>query len=287
VADHRLTIIVLTYNRRDEVVRTVGHCLKLPDVDHVIVVDNASQDGTARVLKGCFPTVQILSSPVNVGAAGRNLGLAAATTPYVALCDDDTLWSPGAAGLCCEVLDAYPSVAVVCAQVVVGDERRLDPTSRIMAASPLGAGHLPGPRIVGFLAGASVVRRRAVTDAGGFSSRFFLGGEEELLAIDLAASGWDLIYLEDAVVQHYPSAHRDAPSRSIRTLRNALWTTWLRWPMVPAIKRTTELLLRAQSSGILGPVLAETLSGVPWVMANRRVVQEQLAANLTKVLARR
>jgi GT2 family glycosyltransferase len=287
VADQRLTIIILTHNRSDEVVRTVGHCLKLPEVDHVIVVDNASGDGTPQVLQRCFPNIQILVSPVNIGAAGRNLGLEAATTPYVALCDDDTLWSPGALGLCCEVLEAYPSVAVVCAHVVVGHDRRLDPTSKIMAASPLGAGHLPGPRIIGFLAGASVIRRCTVMAAGGFSSRFFLGGEEELLAIDLAAAGWDLIYLQDAIVQHYPSAHRDTSSRSILTLRNALWTTWLRWPARPALKRTAELLMRARNSGILGTVLAQTLSGGPWVLANRRVVQKQLAANLEKVHTQR
>jgi GT2 family glycosyltransferase len=287
VADPRLTLIVLTYNRREEVVRTVGHSLALPDAPRVIVVDNGSSDGTPSELRSRFPTVGLISSAVNLGASGRNLGLAAATSSYVALCDDDTWWSPGSLRRCCDVLDRHPSVAVVCARVVVGPDGREDPTSILMAGSPLPPGRLPGPRVLGFLAGASVVRRDAVLGAGGFCPPFFLGGEEELLAVDLVSAGWDLIYLHGAVVHHHPSVHRDSGTRRVLTLRNALWTTWLRWPAVAAARRTMVLLAQARDDDVLGPVLKAALSGWSWAMANRRSVQGQLAADMVAVLSRR
>src|SRR5271165_5075939 len=83
---------------------------------------------------------------------------------------------------------------------------------------------LPGYPLLGFLAGASVIRRSAFLEVGGFESRFFIGGEEELLALDLATRGWSLRYVPELVVHHHPSPNRDAASRRWHLLRNALWS---------------------------------------------------------------
>ena len=86
-------------------------------------------------------------------------------------------------------------------------------------------------------AGASMVRRSAFLTGGGFEARFFLGGEEELLAADLAARGHWLCYVPDLVVHHHPSPLRDGQGRRLTAARNALWFTWLRrpWPtLAPA-----------------------------------------------------
>ena len=72
---------------------------------------------------------------------------------------------------------------------------------------------LPGPALGSFLAGASVLRRDAFLDAGGFHSRLWLGGEEELLAVDLATAGWELCYVEDLTVHHQASTLRDPSKR--------------------------------------------------------------------------
>ena len=86
---------------------------------------------------------------------------------------------------------------------------------------------MPGSSLLGFLAGASVVRRDVFLEAGGFEPRFFIGGEEELLAADLAARGHWLCYVPELVVHHHPSPVRDGQGRRLTTARNALWFTWL------------------------------------------------------------
>ena len=91
---------------------------------------------------------------------------------------------------------------------------------------------------MGFLAGASMVRRSAFLQAGGFEPRFFIGGEEELLSIDLASRGWWLCYVPEIVVHHYPSPRRDVFSRRWHLVRNALWFAWLRRPFSSAVRRT-------------------------------------------------
>jgi GT2 family glycosyltransferase len=73
--------------------------------------------------------------------------------------------------------------------------------------------YLPGRRTanflppLGFLAGASVVRRSAFLAVSGFEPRFFFGGEEAMVVAELAAAGWALAYVNEVVIYHYPSLH--------------------------------------------------------------------------------
>jgi GT2 family glycosyltransferase len=97
---------------------------------------------------------------------------------------------------------------------------------------------MPVPSLLGFLEGASVVRRDVFLEVGGFEPRFFTGGEEELLAADLAARGYWLCYVPERVVHHHPSPLRDGQVRRLTTARNALWFTCLRRPWPIALGRT-------------------------------------------------
>jgi GT2 family glycosyltransferase len=67
--------------------------------------------------------------------------------------------------------------------------------------------------LLSVLAGASMVRREAFVQVGGFEPRLLLGGEEELLSADFAAAGWALRYLSDLLVDHAPSPARDPHHR--------------------------------------------------------------------------
>jgi hypothetical protein len=95
------------------------------------------------------------------------------------------------------------------------------------------------PEVRGFVACGAVVRRDALLACGGFEPRFQFGGEEELLALDLAAARWRLRYADDAVAHHAP-ADGERDGRDFRDLRNALWTAWLRRPaaVTPACTRS-------------------------------------------------
>ena len=56
----RVTIVVLTHNRRDELCRTLAHLTALPECPSIIVVDNASSDDTAFAVRSRFPAVRII-----------------------------------------------------------------------------------------------------------------------------------------------------------------------------------------------------------------------------------
>ncbi len=280
-SDPRVTAVILTHNRAAGVAQTAERVLRLSRPASVIVIDSGSTDGTAEHLAACVPEIEVVTLPTNVGASGRNAGVERARTPYVALCDDDTWWAPGAMSRAADLLDAHPRLAVVVARILVGPEESLDATCVRMAASPLPrSAAVPGIPILGFMAGASVVRRSAFLAAGGFEPRFFLGGEEMLLAVDLAAAGWALAYVPEIVVYHHPSRLRDARLRARVCARNALWFAWLRRPAPCALRESLRIVRDACCDASLLPALIEALCGLPWVLRRRRVVPPDVERGL-------
>lgn len=280
--DARVTLVILTYNRAGEVLRSLGHLTSLPEQPPMIVVDNGSHDDTAALIADAYPRVTLLRMERNIGAAARNAGIERAATPYVALCDDDTWWAAdGSLHRAADVLDTHERVAVVTAKVLVGPVQHEDPTCALMAESPLPcAAGLPGPSILGFLAGASMVRRDAFLDVGGFEPKLFLGAEEALVAYDLAEAGWKMVYLPAAIVHHHPSSNRDSIARRRLLLRNQLWIAWLRRPFLSACRETWRSLAAASSDPVLAQGFIDALSGWRWITRRRRRLSPRVERQL-------
>lgn len=279
--DPRLAVVVITRDRCGELLATLDRLAALPERPPVVVVDNGSGDGTVAAVRERHPRVDLVALPRNLGAAARNVGVARVDEPYVAFCDDDTSWDPGALGRVADVLDAHPDVAVVTARIVVEPGGREDPVNDELRDSPLPSPPgSPGPALLSFLAGASVVRRSAFVAAGGFEPRLEIGGEESLLAIDLAAAGWRMVHLPDVVVRHRPSPARDAHLRRRQGIRNALWLLWLRRPAPAAWRRTRHLLASAPHDRVTAAAVLDAVRGAGWVRRSRRVVPAEVEAGL-------
>ena len=200
------TVVIATRDRRPRLLETLARLAALPERPPVIVVDDASRDGTADAVQQAFPQVTVLRLARDVGPAARTRGIAAAATPLVALTDDDTWWAAGALRRAAAVFDAHPRLGLLAARILVEPGGRLDATCDSMRASPLPAdGGAPGPPVLGFLACGAIARRSALLEVGGFHPRYGFGGEEHLLAIDLAAAGWQLAYVDDVVAHHAPA----------------------------------------------------------------------------------
>ncbi|MFI6786125.1 glycosyltransferase family 2 protein [Nonomuraea sp. NPDC050383] len=283
-ADARVSAVVITWNRREEVLRSVGRLLALPERPKVVVVDNGSDDGTAEAVSAAYPRADVVALRENLGAVGRNLGVQRLDTPYVAFADDDTWWEPGSLARAADVLDAHPRLAVVTARILAEPGSREDPIVPELRDSPVrGPSWLPGPALGSFLAGASVLRRDAFLRCGGFSRRLWLGGEEELLAVDLATAGWELCYLEELTVHHEASRNRDAHARRRVGLRNTLWFTWLRRPVRAAMRRTLHLARTVPHDRVSALAALDALRGLPWVLAERRRVPERVEVRLASL----
>jgi GT2 family glycosyltransferase len=279
--DRRTTVVVITHNRRAELLRTLRLLRDLPERPPVIVTDNASSDGTAAAVRRDFPDVLLLEPGVNLGAVGRNLAVRHVCTPYVAFCDDDTWWEPGSLRRAADLLDDRPALGAVTARIVVEPFGTEDPVVAELRESPLdGPDWLPGPALGSFLAAATVLRTDAFRGAGGFHPGLWLGGEEELLATDLLRQGWWLSYVEDLTVHHRASVLRDSTARRILGLRNTLWFTWLRRPLRPALRRTAHLMLTVPRDTASARAFARAAAGMPWVLRQRTPVTPEIERRL-------
>ena len=275
-------VVIATRDRAGSLAVTLRHLLDLPERPQIIVVDNASTDRTRAMLAERFPEVRVLPLAVNRGALARNDGVRALDTPYVAFSDDDSWWEPGALARAVRTLEAHPRLGLLAARTLVGPRNEPDPLNDVLAASQVGrAPDLPGPEVLGYLACAAVVRRSAYLDAGGYHPVLFFGGEESLLAQDLAARGWGVSYCPDVVAHHHPEpGPRDR--RRARVLRNALLTTWLRRPLPTVLRRTTELALAARGDIDAREALKGAFARLPATLRCR----ERLPAHLELALRR-
>lgn len=250
----------------------MGRLSALPERPSVVVVDNASLAGSAPPAFD-EPGVEVVRLSRNLGGAARTVGVRRVASPHVAFSDDDSWWAPGALAEAADILDAHPRLGLVAARVLVGSQESEDPVCEAMRSSPLPhRPDLPGPPVLGFVACGAVVRRSAFLEVGGFHPRFGIGGEEELLALDLAAAGWDLAYVDRLVAHHHPSPTRDPAARRRGQLRNALWSAWLRRPAGAAARATLRLMAGHDRRREAPGALMDAVRGVRWVARERRTV---------------
>ncbi len=264
-----VTVVVATRNRRERLAEFLPR-----HAAPVILVDNGSDDGTPEFVRRCFPRVQVVELGHNAGAAARNVGVDLARTPFVAFADDDSYWAPGALERAAQLLHAHPRAGLLTAQVLVGPQGRPDPINAELAAAALGdpPGHA-GPPVLGFLACAVVVRREAFRAVGGFNPMLHVYGEEALLALDLAAAGWQLSYVPELVVHHLPlPTGRDVGARRRMEVRNRVLTALLRRPL-PAVWRTVRQAW-GEAGGVRGTT--DAIARLPWALRHRRVLPPEV-----------
>jgi GT2 family glycosyltransferase len=273
-------VVIMTRDRREPLLHAMGALLELSGPIPVIVVDNGSSDGTPDAVRREFPQVTVVSLGENLGAGARTVGARRATTPYVAFSDDDSWWASGSLKRAADLLDATPQLGLIAARTVVGPEERTDQLSTLMARSPLPTDpELPGPRVLGFLACAAVVRRDAFLRVGGFHPLIFFLGEEAVLAQDLAADGWRLCYVDDVVAHHHPQTAPGRTGRRRLQVRNWLLSSWLRRPAWSAAADTLRVVRRASDAEVRGGLL-DALRRAPGAVVTRRRLPPEVAADI-------
>ena len=267
-----VTIVVMSRDRREDLLASLPRH-EAP----VVFVDNASTDGSVDAVRSAHPDVTVLPLERNVGARARTIGAQRAGTPFVAFADDDSWWAPGDLARAAEIMRAHPRLAVLNARILVGPEERLDPVCAEMAASPLGSEpDLPGPSLLGFVACGAMVRTEAFLAVGGFDAVVRFPGEEERLALDLAAAGWGLAYVDAVTVHHHPSVRRHDPeARRAAIWRSKVLTAVMRLPL----RDVAGVVLSAVRAG---PVerrgLLRALRELPEAVRSRRPVPEAVLA---------
>ena len=217
----KVSVITVTRNTREMTL----NCLE--QLDHairanrheILVVDNASSDGTDATIAARYPQVSLLREPRNMGfARAGNDGARDARGEFLLFLNSDTLASAQAIEGLANTLQEDPALGAVAPQLVYPDGRlqetagyapspiressswaRKRARARVEAAVRRGE-NLAG---VGYLSGAALmVRREAFAAIGGFDESFFFYYEDVDLCTQLAARGWAIRVVPEVTVVH-------------------------------------------------------------------------------------
>ncbi len=233
-----LAIVILNYNRADLLADCLESIYAAPTrcTLTVWVVDNASSDGSAAMVRTRFPQAQLIVSPINGGFShGNNLALRqiltdAYATDYVLLLNNDTLVPAGALDGLVEYLEQHDEVGAVGPKLLLPDGsldlacRRSFPTPEVALYRMLGLARLfpHSPRFARYnmtyldpdqetevdaLVGACMLlRHQVLREVGLLDEAFFMYGEDLDWAYRIKTYGWRIVYYPRVIVHHYKRA---------------------------------------------------------------------------------
>jgi hypothetical protein len=225
-----ISIVIVNWNTRD----MLRACLASipPDVDalrnELIVIDNASVDGSADMVEREFPGVRLIRNPDNRGfAAATNQGLRIARGRYLLLLNSDTLVHGDVLERSAAYMDAHPQVGMMGCKVLNEDGSTQLTCSRFpsflnLVVQTLGLNRLDRPRWfsryqmlhwarddereVEVISGCYLLaRRETVVQIGLLDEAFFLYGEETDWCRRCADAGWKLVFAPVGTITHYGS----------------------------------------------------------------------------------
>lgn len=235
----KVTLIIVNFNGGDLLARCVASVRAqtvLPD--SVIVVDNASVDGSVDQLEP-WERLTILRMDSNLGfAAGNNRAIAACSTEYIALLNPDAFPAPDWIERLLAAADAWPQAAAFGSrQLRHGRPDLLDGVGDCYHVSGLAwreahgfsqrTMHMVPREIFAPCAAAAMYRRDAVAEAGGFDETFFCYFEDVDLGFRLRLAGHAARYVPDAVVEHIGGASTGGERSDFAMFhghRNLVWS---------------------------------------------------------------
>lgn len=267
-ATPRVRVVVVTWNGAHLLSDCLGSLRRQSVAPlEVVVVDNASADGTIDLVTEQFPEVTLVRSDRNLGfAGGVALGTADFDGDYIALLNNDAQFAPDAIERMVDFLESPEAarVGAVTAKILLvgadtGGRQRVNSTGNVIARDGTGAdrdwlrqdgSESTDPDVFGFCGGAAVLRGAALREVGGFDPSLFLYYEDTDLSWRLRAGGWTVRYVAEAVAQHRHAASTgvDSPVFRFYNTRNSLVVFTRHAPLgvvVGSVARQVAGLIRA------------------------------------------
>ena len=303
-----VSVVIVNYNSGDLLLRCVQHCLRLMVLpDAIIVVDNASSDGSLQGVDG-LPRIRLLRMAQNIGfAAANNYAIAQCDTEFVALLNPDAFPDPGWLAALLAMAAAKPEVLAFGSRQMqsgvpgvldgIGDryfisgQIRRDGYQQSCTARDLMAREIFSP-----CAAAALYRASALRSCGGFDEDFFCYAEDVDLGFRLRLIGGQAWYVPDAVVQHMGSATTGGQHSDFATYhghRNLIWVFvknmpgglfWVLLPLHLALNVLSVLWLALRGQGGVGwRAKRDALKALPAMWRKRRLVARGRSATMSQI----
>jgi len=203
-----VSVIIVTYNSAD----MIGMCLDSLAQDgqpfrEVFVVDNASADGSAEVVRNHYPWTRLLVNTENRGfAAANNQVLPLCGGRYLYYLNPDArLTAPGVIGECVRFLDVHPQVGLAGTRLINPDGSLQPSVSRRYPGQKFARAETKGLKgdIACVLGASMIARTDLIRRIGGFDEDFALYGEDQDLCLRIRRAGYEIGYIDTGAVVHF------------------------------------------------------------------------------------
>ena len=227
------SVVISTRNRKDDLCKAIESVLRQTVSVEILVMDDASEDGTAELVAEKFPRVRVVRSEGRVGLiVQRNRAAKIARGTYIFSLDDDAvLIEPDTIERVLTQFD-HPRVGAVAMPIV-----NLTGGGRV----PLGARAPGDPGIwitSAYKGGAHAVRRDLFLALGGYRDVLFQWGEEENFCLKLYANGYVVRLANCGITEHHLNpVGRHKRGKNVWIYRNSILNAWFYapWFILPAI----------------------------------------------------
>ena len=296
----RATVIIVNTNERDHLKRCLPSVLGQQYGEYeVLVVDNASTDGSVEVVGREFPQVKLIRNAANLGYVGaNNVGFEHATGEVLVVLNPDTRVEPNWLWELVLALESTPSAGLATSKILMMDDpQRINTCGNEITFAGItvcrGLGQ-PADRydrleVVSAVSGAAfAVKRSVLGQIGPFDQSFFIYYEDTDLSLRAALAGYDCLYVPTSVVYH-DYAFRFSAWKCFLQERNRLfsWLKVFRWGTLAALLPALLLAeIMAWGYALLqgaGHVRSKAQS-YAWLVKNRRQIAE--ARRQTQALRR-
>lgn len=281
-----VSVIIVSYNTRDITLACVRSVLERSgDVTvEIIVVDNASEDGSVDALRAEFPQITVIASDENRGfAAGNNAGLAVARGRYLLLLNSDTEVHDGCLERMVAFAEAHPKAGAIGCRSFWSDGVQqptmmrsprlrhvlvnvLVPNRIIRRSRLLSHARYPGIDFdevhdIEVIAGCfMLVPRAAYEEVGGMDESFFMYGEEIEWCFRIRRAGWRIMYNPDAAILHYGgvSTNKSPDEMSLAMARSQLLVFQRTRGRATAMIANALMMLRDMPRAVFWRIVART-----------------------------
>ena len=246
-----ISIIIINYNVKEfllNLLASIGKSVKNISTE-IIIVDNASDDGSVEILREKFPNIKLIANKENVGfGVANNQALESAKGKYFLLINPDAIVKEDTLKKMLEFFDKTPQVGIAGCKVLNPDGslkfacRRSFPGpwtsfTKIMGLSKL----FPKSRLfarynltyldenqtyeVDAISGAFMMMRKEVYEQiGGFDKQFFMYGEDLDWCWRCKESGYKVWYYPKTTIVHYKGeSSRKTPFKMLKAFHDAMW----------------------------------------------------------------
>jgi GT2 family glycosyltransferase len=218
MAQSFIVIIILNTNHREDTLTALASLERSTYENHqVIVLDNASTDGSVQAIRSEFPNVPIIELEKNLGYAGNNnVGIRAALArgaDWVFILNEDTVVAPDCLSQLVEAIEGNPSIGIAGPTVYHHDEPEVIQSAGGSldhhwvpihgGQNEVDHGQFVIPRRVDWISGCAIlVRRQVIEQIGGLDERFFYYWEETDWCMRAREVGWEIWHVPQAKIWH-------------------------------------------------------------------------------------